>query len=266
MRAPVHEPRLLAAAGEHLAPDDAARWRELLEPAILLDHATDGEPVAGHYGGDGAVLPPDMPWPVWEEYGELSPWLTLDCAALPRGSFGLPESGLLQFFVADGQLWGKRTPWTMGASAGFPEAARVVHVPDGAGLRRRAPKTLTCVEAEPLTAWIDLTPPDHLDDDVPYAFEAAVERDHFPTKIGGHTYAMQDPPVDELVRYAVFEGKADEERVEAEIPHWRPLLQFVPHQKTALDGGDYWNLYWFIRDDDLSARRFDRALMIEQCT
>ena len=163
MRSPLHAPRLLAAAREHLPPADVDRYRDLLLPAVLLDHAADGEPVAGHYGGDGAVLPPDMPWPVWAEYGELSPWLTLDCAALPPNDLGLPTSGLLQFFVADGQLWGERTPWTMGASAGFPDAGRVVYVPDGTGVRRPAPGTLTCVEAEPLTAWIDLTPPDQPD-------------------------------------------------------------------------------------------------------
>ncbi|GIG66917.1 hypothetical protein [Phytomonospora endophytica] len=72
-RAPVHEPRLVAAARELLPPQAIPRWRELLLPAVLLDHADDHEPVVGRYGGDSAVLPPDMPWPVWDDYGELSP-------------------------------------------------------------------------------------------------------------------------------------------------------------------------------------------------
>ncbi|GIG66916.1 hypothetical protein HNR73_003878 [Phytomonospora endophytica] len=170
----------------------------------------------------------------------------------------------------------------MGASAGAPEAGQVVYIPDGAGLRRRAPTALTCVEAEPLTGWVDLTQPEYAaaawrarygesDPEVLEAldgggFEPPYGEGEVPTKIGGHTYAMQDPPEDELVRYAVFEGKADEETVQRELPHWRPLLQYVPHDRTALAGGDYWNLYWFVRDDDLAARRFERALMVEQCT
>lgn len=268
-----HDSRLMSAAHEHLPPAAVPRWRDLLLPALLLDHAVEGESVVGHYGGDTVLLPPGMPWPEWDDYGPLTPWLTLDCAALPPNELGLPASGRLQFFLADGQLWGKRTPWTMGASAGAPEADQVVYIPDDTkALPTKAPEALHCIEPEPLTAWLDLTPPQYPEWEwdekalTTYEFEAETSWERFPTKVGGHTYAMQDPPVDELVRYAVFENKATEERIARELPRWRPLLEFVPHAETALHGGDYWNLYWFVRDDDLAARRFDRALMVEQCT
>jgi len=286
VRAPVHESRLMAAAREHLPAPAVPLWRDLLLPAILLDHAAEGEPVAGHYGGDTVLLPPGMPWPEWDDYGPLTPWLTLDCAALPRTlprtELALPESGLLQFFLADGQLWGKRTPWTIGSSAGAPEADQVVYVPDAAdALPTKAPDALHCIEPEPLTAWLDLTPPQYPetawrerygDDAAPdaltkYEFEVETSGEHLPTKIGGHTYAMQDPPEDELVRYAVFKNEnTDEERQKHETAQWRPLLEYSPHDRTALHCGDYWNLYWFIRADALAARRFDEALMVEQCT
>lgn len=284
-RAPIHEPALLAVAEKHLPAAALPRWRQLLKPTICLEIATPGEPVAGHFGGDEALLPPDAPWPHWDEYGPLSPWLTIDCAALPRTDPQLPDSGRLQFFFAEGQLWGDRTPWTLGASAGFPEAGQVVYVPARAESElRRAPEPLRSIAYEPLTAWPDLTGPRYpqnewrkrfgdadlevlqtlASDDFDSAYGELVWDRLSGFHIGGYQCELQDPVEDELIHYAVFDGEdIDDERFTTELARWRPLLQSFP-----LDGRaeDYWHLYWFITHDDLAARRFESALMVEQCT
>lgn len=46
---------------------------------------------------------------------------------------------------------------------------------------------------------------------------------------------------------------------------WRLLLQVPSAESAGMMWGDVGCLYYWIRDDDLRARRFDRAWMILQC-
>ena len=47
---------------------------------------------------------------------------------------------------------------------------------------------------------------------------------------------------------------------------WRLLLQVPSVDAADMMWGDVGYLYYWIREDDLGARRFDRAWMILQCT
>ncbi|WP_168801775.1 DUF1963 domain-containing protein [Glycomyces buryatensis] len=279
--------RLIEIGEAHLPKSAHERWRQLLEPAVYLEHAADGDSTVGYLGGE-AFLPEEMAWPEWEEYGPLTLWATIDCAALPRLDLDLdlPESGKLLFFLADGQLWeSSATP--IGYTDGVDHNShRVVYLPEGTPVSPRPhPARLHCVaEAEPLTARIALSGPwmpahawfeRYGDSDTDVL--AVLEGDDFNidlelwgnagTHLGGHHFSLQNDTLEELVQYGVFEGEdRGEAAVTAEMARWRLLLQFFPFADTKLWCGDYTHAYWFITAEDLTARRFDRSILQEQCT
>jgi uncharacterized protein YwqG len=62
--------------------------------------------------------------------------------------------------------------------------------------------------------------------------------------------------------------KRDDARLkalEADLRHWRLLLQVESDPKAGMMWGDAGRLYFWIHDDDLRAGRFDQTVMIMQC-
>ena len=57
------------------------------------------------------------------------------------------------------------------------------------------------------------------------------------------------------------------EAEETSLENWRLLLQLdtIQQGKFSLDFGDYGRVYFYIRTEDLAARRFDRVWLVLQC-
>ena len=278
-------------ARAHLPQPFADQWIGLLRPAVVfpLPPAAPQDPALRH-GGD-PQLPGDVDWPMLEGYGPMTFVAELDCAALAAvgGVDLLPESGHLLFFCADYRYegadqdedwWRRMTPWTQG---------RVIHVPAGVPRRvRQTPDDLEPLESDERLAEVASTPPSLAYEWAERYFGSAavelIERQREATRrgrqdgmteiyplwandfglglhsmrcyvqTGGHSYSVQRPLEIGAARHAlerrgVIDPSADALLDEAE--HWRVLLQDVIDDIPVG--------YWLLRDDDLKARRFDRA-------
>jgi hypothetical protein len=121
---------------EHLPPDLARRFIELLRPAFNLDTHIDG-PVVGQLGGL-PMLPDDLHWPVWKisankPMAPLPYRAGIDCGALPSNQLDipLPAAGTLHFF-ADSDCFDDEEP-------GQHRGSRILYVPAGVDVRERQP-------------------------------------------------------------------------------------------------------------------------------
>jgi uncharacterized protein YwqG len=90
-------------------------------------------------------------------------------------------------------------------------------------------------------------------------------------RLGGAPHEIQNPMEAEceLVRrgedpHALPYSRQEEVAGEAKA-RWRLLLQVDSDETAGLMWGDAGMLYYWIRDDDLAARRFDRAWCVMQC-
>ena len=90
-------------------------------------------------------------------------------------------------------------------------------------------------------------------------------------RLGGVPHEIQNPMEAEceLVRrgedpHALPYSRQQEVAEEAKA-RWRLLLQVDSDEAAGLMWGDAGMLYYWIRDDDLAARRFDRAWCVMQC-
>lgn len=277
---PAESARLIRAAREHLPPGLAEQWIRLLRPTVKFRHSGTADPAVAHRGGE-PLLPPDMPWPTWEGEGPLSLIAGFDLGALPRGNLNLPVSGRLYFFMFDGQLCGSTTP----SLDGEPRAHRVVHIPAGATVARRTPPAvLRPTAAEPMAATVELTAPspashvleDHFDVADPAVSAALYHPDfddaldlweHMDHQLGGYPFSPQNPSLWDVVGDESLQtGPGELEAWRAECREWLTLAQFPPDRRSGLWCADTGYLYWYIRRDDLDARRFDRAAFAWQDT
>jgi uncharacterized protein YwqG len=109
----------------------------------------------------------------------------------------------------------------------------------------------------------------HLPADVAATLGAA----HHPPihRLGGVPHEIQNPMETEceLARrgedpHALPYSRQEEVEDEAKA-HWRLLLQVDSDDAAGMMWGDAGMLYYWIRDDDLAAQRFDRAWCVMQC-
>ncbi|MFB9179752.1 DUF1963 domain-containing protein [Dactylosporangium sucinum] len=270
------EDELVAIAREHLPADVAERWLALRLPAVSLVPVPVGDvltPIVGQLGGEPA-LPDDVPWPVTDDGRPLYHVATVDCAALPTAGAGLPDRGHLLFFVDEALFEDDADP----DEPPPPGAARLVHVPAGQAVRRRAtPAQGNAYDRTRLAARACVTAPagDHpavfqaLGDAVTepghplqaLRFAAALagpEPDH---RLGGHPQPLRDS-VEFDAAAASLGGAAGwrDPALRAEALRWRLLAQFDRGDPDiAWHGDDAVLLYWLIRADDLAAGRLDRV-------
>ncbi|WP_436778120.1 DUF1963 domain-containing protein [Yinghuangia sp. YIM S09857] len=277
---PDESARLIGAARRHLPPDLSEAWVRLLRPTVKFRHSAAADPAVAHRGGR-PLLPPDMPWPVWEGEGPLSLIAGFDLGALPRGNVNLPDSGLLYFFLFDGQLCES----TMPSLDNEPQAHRVVHIPAGTHVERRSPpEVLRDCAAEPMAVSVEFTAPsiashvleDHFDTTDARVAEALYDEDfddaldlwaHMDHQLGGYPFSPQNPSLWDIVGDEPLEsGPGELAAWRAECREWLTLAQFPPDRQSALWCADTGYLYWYIRRQDLDARRFDRAVFVWQDT
>jgi uncharacterized protein YwqG len=244
--------------------------RQLVAPSWRL--APTDEPRRSRIGGT-ADLPPDLAWPTTNDGRPLDVLATLDLDELPdRGP--LPAGRLVFFYDTEGQ------PWGFEPSDGDGHA--VLHVPPGVATEQRgtpgpyAPRAVTFVP--------ELTVPSEAPDWFPEEREdayfdlqqALLERhagaeDRPIHRIGGHPDAIQADAMQleaQLVTNGVTWGD-DDPREAALAPgavDWRLLLQLESElAPQEVLWGDAGRIYFWARESDLRAGRFDATWLILQC-
>lgn len=258
-------------------------------PCLFLSPAEDGEGARTRLGGS-PLLPPGAEWPR-SDRGPLSFVGQLDfrelrdaLGAAATGALGLPADGVLSlFYDVEEQPWG----YDPAHASGFA----LLYAPDPANaIDVESPEGAIPFDEEPLAAssghslpW----PGDRAHAEL--ALEGTAERAYrtfaerfalaqgkgipgLRQQVGGHAQWLQrDGRVTaELASSGVHAGgdprtwrSADLRRAEAEAESWRLLWQLKPEDDrfTWVDLG---TLYVLIRDEDLRARRFERAWVVFQ--
>lgn len=274
--------------------------RSLARNAVRLDIGTGEGPIVGRFGGMPDV-PEGFEWPWFETDtyldGEVKPrslafLAQFDCAALAEldGDGRLPHEGVLSFFYELGsQRWGY-DPKDVGC-------ARVYWFPEKTALRPEDfPEELEeefRLPALPVRGRMERRFPGY--DDAAVAAgkaEGELNRKAFATaysmtagkrETDGSVHRLLGWPdiiqssmtmECELVSRGYYLGGGQEipeaELREAEwtsLENWLLLFQMdtIQRGKFSLDFGDYGRVYFYIRKEDLAARRFDRVWLVLQC-
>lgn len=257
-------------------------WREAIlrsaRPSIELEakRATPMPVSVGRskLGGD-PDLPASVAWPTYDG-GNLYFMAQVKLSELPSvaATQGLPPSGMLYFFYdMESQPWGFDPKDT--------SAHRVLYAESEERLERRNPPEAIefddgvreCyVKATPsisLPCWDSPVAP-NVRDDAYLDLSSDTEHRHqllgFPRQIQGamelecqlassglyvgDSSGYQDPRAAELC-----EGASE----------WRLLFQMDSDDETMVDWGDVGSIYYWIREQDLAARQFDKTWLVLQC-
>ncbi len=256
-------------------------------------------PVVGRFGGLPDV-PPDFVWPVFETaaYDDdtvkprpLSFLAQFDCATLaPLDTEGLlPQEGILSFFYElDSQCWGydpkdagcARVYWfpdksALAQAAGFPENMESGFRLPSTLFRGKSevcyPNFEDFILAYPACgrSWDEFQKASAmLQGQKPDAFH----------RLSGWPDIIQNNMTQqcELISRGFFTGntwnnipmEARQEAAQTSLDGWRLLFQLdtiTVNNDFELMFGDNGSIYFYIRREDLAARRFDRVWLIQQC-
>jgi uncharacterized protein YwqG len=271
----------------------------------LRAESIDGElPIGASRFGGLPDLPVDVAWPRWEGFLEetvlhtgkvfkhpyppvsLTFLAQLDLREIPDARGVLPEAGWLYFFYDAGEQ-----PW--GFDPRHRGSASVLFVEGGGALSRRSPPadvSLNCGSFEPRRVQADLVAtlprwPSELgltieDETVRDAYEELAETDI--AGGGPHHRLLGWPKLVQgememecqLAVNGIYCGTSDAfrtskaKRLEADASDWIMLLQLDTDDGDSGPGwmwGDSGCIYFWIRKQDLAARRFDRGWTILQC-
>jgi uncharacterized protein YwqG len=271
-------------------PSELLPLRERIEasiaPCIVLHPADCSQDLRTRVGGS-PLLPPGAEWPR-SDRGPLSFVGQLDFRELGAAhgrDLGLPDDGVLSFFYdVEEQPWGYDPSHGSGFALLYaPDTARAVDVepPDGAipfdlePLAATPSMSLPSAGDRALASWGARGPWERAYRS--FADRFALERGGglvpgLRQQVGGHAQWLQRDGrlTAELASSGVHAGgdprtwrSADLRRAEAEAESWRLLWQLKPEDDrfTWVDLG---MLYVLVREDDLRARRFDRAWVVFQ--
>ncbi len=285
---------------EEIGIPDVDRVVTAIRPALRMQFL-EGEVALGasHLGGP-ADVPPDFEWPTRNGV-PMSLLAQFDLAAI--GCDRLPcEGWLLFFYDADEQIWGFDPKDREGFTVRWIEAELgdlVRTLPEGlpeagvfgsVGVEFHSTPCLPGLEDEVLDEDADPEADDEEDDDeeddewlehaevyeellddIADSFEH-VQDGFF---LFGHPQIIQNPMRTEchLASHGVHVGypegyETDEAQrlLEDDVDDWNLLLQLDSDEdEPGFVWGDTGRLYFWIRDADLAARRFDRAWCILQC-
>jgi uncharacterized protein YwqG len=231
-------------------------------------------------------MPADMNWPMWREQPLIfMAQIALRDLAGTAVSAALPADGLLSFWYA-----GAEHAW--GFDPAESGAARAIHSPDGTDLVER-PIPDGMPHDGPLAActWLpreELTIPpwecalvegwqlsrEELDLYLALPDAVGLREDLTTHRLLGHPDPVQgDMQLEcQLVTNGLYCGDAsgfDDARrrtLEAGAKEWRLLLQIDSDDVLGSEWGDTGRVYFWIRDRDLAARRFDSAWHVMQCS
>jgi uncharacterized protein YwqG len=259
----------------------AETLERLLKPAIRIWHAPSETPApigVSKLGGD-PDLPPDFIWPEWNgtPLGFLAQ-LRLDELAPYDIENLLPPRGMLYFFYeAEAQPWGiyleDEGGWRVFHYTGqvsdlvrtpppdnIPEYSQFREIPirfelrymlpfDGEELESLAPDLE--LSEEEWETYVELA--NHL---------AKVEEDQPKHWLLGYHASIQNAANAEALQkiFSLSWGEALERAQELVL-----LLHLDSDLTAGMEWGDIGTLYFWIHQDDLAARRFDKVWMILQC-
>ncbi|NOU32121.1 MAG: DUF1963 domain-containing protein [Polyangiaceae bacterium] len=272
-----------------------------LRPAACLrTKPGGGEAVGASRFGGMPDLPPDFPWPRWEGFteedlhlppgayvpramdpGPLSFLAQLDLASIPDPEGRLPATGLLSFFFDAWQQPDGR-PWDRGA-------ARVLYFEDTSAVARAsapddlheelrfAERGVTCEVMATLPLWafeLGLKLPDPGDDRY-WELASQIAGPAPYHRLGGWPALVQNEMQLEcqLASNGVYCGRREDyerdevKRLAPGASDWTLLLQIDTDDEASGPGWmwcDSGSLYFWIRRQDLEARRFDKVWTILQ--
>ena len=279
---------ILKAAKQAGLRDEKA-IRALVRPAAELQPGTPGKPGA-HVGskiGGLPSLPSPGDWPT-HDGAPLAFLAQIDLAdAPPAIAADLPREGLLSFFYAcDDSTWGF-DPKDAGKSAvrWFPDAKSAR--PPGAWPKdlaeeRRFQEVPVRLHGTPVLApsespLLDTALP-RKEDREAYGnlMETLMADQSWAARslLLGHAEQIQGDMSEEcsLVTAGIYCGDATAskhpryEELAAKALDWRLLFQLHSVEEAGMCWGDLGCLYFWIRDEDLRAKRFNAAWMILQCS
>lgn len=278
---------LVASAREH-GFDDLDSISKLARSAVSFQATEEnGRHAATSRMGGLPALPATVPWPRNQDRS-LAFIAQIELSSLPRAAApeGFPAEGRLLFFYDVEQgTWGF-DPKDAGSFA-------VIHVP-GAGSRdaewpadlpehaRFEVSPLALEETMTLPAWDGVLIEDlQLSTDQMEAYQNLLDEvsgDDDPWTyrglIGGHPDQIQNDMSLEcaLVSAGLYCGDAtayENPRLpdfRKQARDWRLLLQVPSVESAGMMWGDGGCLYYWMKEEDLRARRFERVWMILQCT
>lgn len=268
---------------------DTRLIRQLARGAVSLrpNGPTGAESQGSRLGGLPA-LPPSVPWPR-HDGRSLAFVAQVDLGAQPRAVVdeGLPGDGLLLFFYdAEQSTWGF-DPKDLGSFAVIyvSDPTETVVVPDSPPdvpehARYRA-CGLMSQEVWTLPPWESVLVDDlRLNEDQMDAYQNVLESlagdDGWASRclLGGYPDQIQGDMMLEcaLVSAGLYCGDATAYQnprlpeFRKDAGQWRLLLQVPSTDAAGMMWGDVGCLYYWIRDEDLRARRFERTWMILQCS
>lgn len=273
-RAPRPEPR---EQWEKLRP----RVEHLAEPAIHL--AASSEPTSCWFGGAPRVDTAAFEWP--EVSGRpLAFWGQLDLAELhaAHGIDWLPERGSLAFFYDVEEMpWGfdpkDRGKWTVlhfDTTTGeppLPPVAEGALALDRVFLRPSKVDVLPDTQNDAAEA-LELTDAEW---DAYADFRRGVDPDEPAHQVGGFASPVQGDMMElecQLASNGVYVGDAsgyessEGRRLESGARDWRLLLQFDSDDDVGVMWGDCGMLYFWVREQDARAGRFDDVWLVLQCS
>jgi uncharacterized protein YwqG len=255
--------------------DVASLTRHLSKPAIHL--VTAAGPSGSHFGGCPG-LPPDVAWPTLngKRLGFLAR-LSLPELHRVRQLPWLPETGALIFFYdVEGQPWGYDAEHRGGAAVLYvstlPSVAPHEAKPEGAVAFRhvefRKIESLPSWERRPIQALglSDMESDVYSNlEDVPFRDEPRHQIDGYPRPVQCDTMELgcerifrgverEDESVDEILRAQ-----------EAAAREWRLLLQMDSDDELGVMWGDAGMLYFWVREAEARAGRFENVWVILQC-
>jgi uncharacterized protein YwqG len=271
-----------------LLADEMPEWVAAAEPhirpAVRLATAPARQvPVGRSRIGGTPDLPAGMVWPKRKK-GSLPFLAQLDleeiATHLPTGF--LPASGYLWFFYdTTGWSGGEYDPKKGEGPIVFYEpgrpALRPATMPDDVNKTYRFPPCALSVvgygDLPDISAVPELSRLFDEDEDKGdryYVIEAYVAGDTMGNvhKLLGWASSIQDSmevQCQEMGTGVKSNAKTHQKDLEAAVREWRLLLQVESDKNAGMLWGDAGRLYFWIREDDLRAVRFDQTLMIMQC-
>ncbi len=257
---------------------DVARPHIALEPTATDDAAI---PVGDTRIGGRPDVPAFFAWPKDDQGRSLAFLAQLNLRDLSTfdASGELPPSGhLLFFYDARQESWGFdpkdkdkfEVVFMEGSDADLRRAALPEDVPEEAHYKACAVKALS---GRSLPGWEHDLVGRRLSDQESEVYSDLAEEMAAATQVLGHSSNIQNPMEleCELVTNGLYCGDTTgyndplRKQLEPNAGQWRLLFQLDSVDDAGMMWGDSGKIYFWIKNDDLRARRFDKAWCILQC-
>lgn len=261
--------------------NDREQIMSLLRPCVLLRTVDDALATGAFSSKIGGTpdLPEGFSWPTWKEK-PLSFVAQINCKELNKKNpiQGMPEDGFLTFFYdAEQQVWGfdpkDKGGWAVSyfpADTQFEKKEFPPSLPEEARFAEKVVKFVPSVSFPgPWTHWVE-----NMAFSKEQSYWDLADFEKAPNhQVGGYAKEVQNPMEleCELVTNGLYCGNMDgfedprRKELESGKNNWCLLLQIDTDEDAKMMWGDVGTLYYWIRNDDLEAKNFDKCWLISQC-